>query len=85
MARGGERQSARVESVDVSHPPPSYGIRLLPGGSFRETEAGRLISMAPSEVAAAAASAAKLLSVPAGACLATGAGCCNSKHTAFCK
>jgi hypothetical protein len=39
--RDGTQEQAKVVAVDLSVQPPSYGIEL-PGGSYRETEGGRL-------------------------------------------
>ena len=51
IARDGARTAATVVSVDISHPPPFYGI-LMPGGAgVRETEGHRLAPLTPAEAA----------------------------------
>ncbi len=48
-ARDGAEAPATVEAVDVTHPPPSFCVRLDGAGAPRETEAPRLRAMAAGE------------------------------------
>ncbi len=56
-ARDGAEAPATVEAVDVTHPPPSFCVRLDGAGAPRETEAPRLRAMAAGEDPRAAAAA----------------------------
>ena len=60
LMRDGSREAAKVDSVDRTVQPPSYGVVLSKIGSVRETEAIRLRAMTAAEEAAAEAELAKL-------------------------
>ncbi|KAK9793182.1 hypothetical protein WJX73_008046 [Symbiochloris irregularis] len=49
VARDGARAPATVVSVDISHPPPFYGVRLKGSEGIRETEGHRLVRMTTAE------------------------------------
>ena len=51
IARDGARLAATVVSVDISHPPPFYGIRMSGSDSVRETEGHRLAAFTATELA----------------------------------
>ena len=60
LMRDGSREAARVDSVDRTVQPFSYGVVLSTVGSVRETEAIRLRAMTAAEEAAAEAELSKL-------------------------
>ncbi|KAK9863351.1 hypothetical protein WJX84_011852 [Apatococcus fuscideae] len=60
LMRDGSREPAKVDSVDRTVQPPSYGVVLGKIGSVRETEAIRLRAMTAAEEAAAEAELARL-------------------------
>lgn len=65
----GKRQPGTVMSVDVTHPPPSYCIRLDGADSTRDTELSRLEPRAAQplpKAAQPASDAAPIASQPAG-------------------
>ena len=51
IARDGARMPGTVVSIDISHPPPFYGIRMPGSEGVRETEGHRLAAMSPADVA----------------------------------
>ncbi len=55
-ARDGSELAATVEGVDITHPPPSFCVRLDGAESTRETEASRLRAMPAADDPRAAAS-----------------------------
>ena len=60
LMRDGSREAAKVDSVDRTVQPFSYGVILSTMGSVRETEALRLRGMTAAEESAAEAELAKL-------------------------
>lgn len=60
LMRDGSREAAKVDSVDRTVQPHSYGVVLGKIGSVRETEGVRLRAMTAAEEAAAEAELAKL-------------------------